>query len=155
MAGVVLAFLFCSVPSHAQNTYVTLKTVFTLGGTVNAVPKFTTSNHIGNSAIMETGGNVSITGNITASGTVSGSVGSFGSGGITAGGNITANGTVNAGSGGLNNIALVGLNNSNYYTLYLQNSTSGFGFLEAQFGNGSSTFYTDNLGNTTATARQQ
>jgi hypothetical protein len=106
MAGfVVLAVLLCSIPGHAQNTEVTLHTVFTLGGTVNAVPKFTTSTHIGNSAISETGGNVTITGGMAAGGAVSGTTGSFSgavtgtsfsttgsgnfSGGITAGGTVS------------------------------------------------------------------
>src|SRR6202049_1382938 len=78
MAGfVVLIFLFCSVPGQAQNTYVSLKTVLTLGGTVNAVPKFTTATHIGNSAMSETGVNVTITGDISAGGTVTGAKGKF------------------------------------------------------------------------------
>src|ERR1700680_1926092 len=104
MAGfVVLIFLFCSVPGQAQNTYVSLKTVLTLGGTVNAVPKFTTATHIGNSAISETGGNVSITGNVTAGGTVSASKGNFGTsitGGTVSGTSGTFSGLVTA-SGGI------------------------------------------------------
>jgi hypothetical protein len=102
MAGfVALALLFCSVPGQAQN--VTLKTVLTLGGTVNAVPKFTTATHIGNSAISETGGNVSITGNVTAGGTVSASKGNFGTsitGGTVSGTSGTFSGLVTA-SGGI------------------------------------------------------
>jgi hypothetical protein len=104
MAGfVVLAVLLCSIPGHAQSTYVTLKTVFTLGGTVNAVPKFTTASHIGNSAIMETGGNVTITGGMAAGGAVSGSSLSTGgtvtgtSGSFTTG--VSTGGTVQGNSG--------------------------------------------------------
>jgi hypothetical protein len=105
MGGLVaLAFLFCSVPGRAQNTYVSLKTVFTLGGTVNAVPKFTTANHIGNSAITETGGNVTITGGITAGGTVSGTQGNFSTsitGGTVTGTSGNFSGIITNGSGGI------------------------------------------------------
>jgi hypothetical protein len=185
MAGfVALALLFCSVPGQAQN--VTLKTVLTLGGTVNAVPKFTTATHIGNSAISETGGNVSITGNVTAGGTVSASKGNFGTsitggtvsgtsgtfsglvtasggiitstinanGGINTSGNASANFEIFAGTTSNPGSAFAGLNNSSLWTLQLQNiaTPSNSNFIEAQFdAHSSATFFTDTLGDTTAT----
>jgi hypothetical protein len=173
MAGfVVLAFLLCSVPGHAQN--VTLHTVFTLGGTVNAVPKFTTSNHIGNSAISETGGNVTITGGITAGGTVnvglnvnaqggnfsngvvtagavSGLNGSFTSG-VSAGGNVIANGNISGGTSSFGGTALGASNNSNSQTLQVTNhaAPSGSNFTAAFFNNTQATFFTDTKGDSTA-----
>jgi hypothetical protein len=177
---VVLAVLFCGIPGRAQSTYVSLKTVFTLGGTVNAVPKFTTANHLGNSAISETGGNVAITGGITAGGAVSGTTGNFsgaitnGAGGISTGGNINSAGSgtfasitafdVNAngnlsgnfifagGTGGINGIVLQGNNNSSGQTLQLRNvaAPSSGDFIEAQFNASQATFFTDTLGDTVA-----
>jgi hypothetical protein len=103
-ARVLLTFLFCSVPGRAQSTYVSLKTVFTLGGTVNAVPKFTTANHLGNSAITETGGNVTIAGGMAAGGAVSGtqlnaSTG-INTGGSITGGSINSSGNINCAGAG-------------------------------------------------------
>jgi hypothetical protein len=144
MAGfVVLAMLFCSVPGHGQNA--PLKAVFTLGGTVNAVPKFTTATHIGNSAITETGGNVSITGGIVTGGTVTGTSGIFS-------GTITAGGIINAGSTSPNTVALNAANNSSLWTLQLQNhaAPSGANFTEVQFNNTQTTFFTDTQGDTSA-----
>ena len=166
MAGfVVLALLFCSIPSHAQN--VTLHTVFTTGGTVNAVPKFTTSNHIGNSAISETNGNVTITGGMAAGGAVSGSSASF-SGGVSAGsvstggisdggnlfvtGNTAGSGNISAGTSSFGGTALGASSNSSSQTLQVTNhaAPSGSNFTAALFNNVQATFFTDTKGDTTA-----
>jgi hypothetical protein len=159
MAGfAVLGFLFCSVPGHAQNTYVSLKTVFTTGGTVNTVPVFTSSNHIGNSAISEIGGNVTITGAMTAGGSVSGTLGAFSSD-VNAGANLivgndaSINGGLLAGSSSLHQFsAIEGINNSNIETLKLQNhaAPSGANFIESQFNDTIATFFTDTRGDTVA-----
>jgi hypothetical protein len=173
MAGfVVLAVLLCSIPGHAQNTEVTLHTVFTLGGTVNAVPKFTTSTHIGNSAISETAGNVTITGGMAAGGAVSGTTGSF-SGILTASGGIntstinatgntsaangffsngiSATGSISAGST-VSGTFLNGSSNSSSQTLQVTNhaAPSNSNFTAALFNNTQSTFFTDTKGDTTA-----
>jgi hypothetical protein len=158
MAGfVVLAFLFCSIPGHAQDIYVTLHSVLTPGGTANAVPKFITATHIGNSAISETGGNVTITGGMAAGGAVSGTTGTF-SGNITANGTIFgitalgSNGPVSGGNSGFGGNALNGLNNSNNATLSLTNraTPANTNFTEAQFNATKATFFTDTKGDSTA-----
>jgi hypothetical protein len=166
MAGfVVLALLLGSIPGHAQN--VTLHTVFTTGGTVNTVPKFTTSTHIGDSAISETGGNVTITGGMAAGGAVSGSSGSFSgsvssgsvsTGGISDGGNlfVTGNtagsGNISAGTSTLGGTALGASSNSSSQTLQVTNhaAPSGSNFTAAFFNNSQATFFTDTKGDTTA-----